>query len=547
MTDTAHTTETGKPVGLTPQNQRLSTGWRQGARRALASPLFAPLLGLALILALGALTAYLIMRVPAYAGSLAPLQILLALGGILLAALVVRAIRRQLLEPLAELHNWALQVQGGNLAARVSEPADGEFAELARDINDVGEALQICSSKMEAEVQRQTERLAQKTRYLEILYDVTASINAARSIDDLLERVLYTLRDIVDARAACVRLCTDDQEMRLIASIGLSKDVAAREQVLALDRCVCGQAIKQGDIRFQPDIRRCSEVLGRSLFDNDKVQMVAVPLLYRDRTVGVYNLFVEDVERVASNDMTELFTTIGRHLGTAIEKARLDEEANRLSIMEERTRLAYELHDSLAQTLASVRFQVRVLDQALHQGKESMLWQELERVENTLDAAHTELRQLIAHFRAPTGGRGLLPSIGDLVSRFRKENSINIFLQNEWKNARFPDECGLQVLRIIQESLNNICKHSKAQNARILLRDDGAGNYLVLIEDDGIGVQEPVMEGSAGEHIGLSIMQDRARQLGGELRMESEAGEGTRIMLSFPDPKHRDGLGKATA
>ncbi len=171
MTDTAHTTETGKPVGLTPQNQRLSTGWRQGARRALASPLFAPLLGLALILALGALTAYLIMRVPAYAGSLAPLQILLALGGILLAALVVRAIRRQLLEPLAELHNWALQVQGGNLAARVSEPADGEFAELARDINDVGEALQICSSKMEAEVQRQTERLAQKTRYLEILYE----------------------------------------------------------------------------------------------------------------------------------------------------------------------------------------------------------------------------------------------------------------------------------------------------------------------------------------------------------------------------------------
>jgi len=176
-----------------------------------------------------------------------------------------------------------------------------------------------------------------------------------------------------------------------------------------------------------------------------------------------------------------------------------------------------------------------------------MLWQELERVENTLDAAHTELRQLIAHFRAPTGGRGLLPSIGDLVSRFRKENSINIFLQNEWRNARFPDECGLQVLRIIQESLNNICKHSKAQNARILLRDDGAGNFLVLIEDDGIGVQEPVIEGSAGEHIGLSIMQDRARQLGGELRMESEAGEGTRIMLSFPDPKHRDGLGKATA
>jgi two-component system, NarL family, nitrate/nitrite sensor histidine kinase NarX len=541
MADTAHSTETVKQVGPTAANQRLSAGWRLGAR-ALASPLFAPLFGLGLILALCAVTAFLTTRVPAYADSLVPLQIPLAIGGILLTALVVRAIRRQLLEPLAELRSWALEVQGGNFAARISEPADGEFAELARDINDVGEALQICSSKMEAEVRRQTERLAQKTRYLEILYDVTASINACRSIDDLLERVLYTLRDVVDARAACVRLCTDHEQMRLVASVGLSKDVAAREQVLSLDRCVCGQAIKQGDIRFQPDIRRCSEVVGRDFFDSDNVQMVAVPLLYRDRTVGVYNLFVDNIERVACDDMTELFTTIGRHLGTAIEKSRLDEEANRLSIMEERTRLAYELHDSLAQTLASVRFQVRVLDQALHQGNESTLWQELERVENSLDAAHTELRQLIAHFRAPAGGRGLLPSIENLVSRFRKENRINIFLQNEWRNARLPHEHGLQVLRIIQESLNNICKHSKAQNARILLGNDGAGNFHVLIEDDGIGFQKPVMEGPAGEHIGLSIMQDRARQLGGELRMESEPGEGTRIMLSFRDPKHRDGL-----
>jgi two-component system nitrate/nitrite sensor histidine kinase NarX len=547
MTDTMHTTESAKQVTLTPQNQRLWAGWRQHARHALASALFAPLLGLALILALGAVTAYLIVRVPAYADSLAPVQILLAIGGILLTALLVRMIRRQLLTPLAELHTWALEVQSGNLAARVSEPPDGEFAELAREINDVGEALQICSSKMEAEVQRQTQRLAQKTRYLEILYDVTASINAARSIDDLLERVLYLLRDIVNARAACVRVCTDNERMRLIASIGLSKGVAAREQLLALDRCVCGQAIKQGDIRLQTDMRRCSELVGKKFFASDSVQMVAVPLLYRDRTVGVYNLFVEEVERVACDDMKELFTTIGRHLGTAIEKSRLDEEANRLSIMEERTRLAHELHDSLAQTLASVRFQVRVLDQAVHQDDESMLWQELERVENSLDAAHTEVRQLIAHFRAPAKGRGLMPSIEGLVDRLRKENSVNIFLQNEWGDVRFPDECGLQVLRIIQESLTNVCKHSKAQNARILLHHDGTDNFLVLIEDDGIGVQEPVMEGPAGEHIGLSIMQDRARQIGGELRMESEPGEGTRIMLSFPDPKHRGGAREATA
>jgi len=78
--------------------------------------------------------------------------------------------------------------------------------------------------------------------------------------------------------------------------------------------------------------------------------MIAVPLHYRGRTVGAYNLFVEEQGLVAREDIKELLTSVGNHLGAAIEKVRLDEEANRLSIMEERTRLAYELHDSLAPT-----------------------------------------------------------------------------------------------------------------------------------------------------------------------------------------------------
>ncbi len=91
----------------------------------------------------------------------------------------------------------------------------------------------------------------------------------------------------------------------------------------------------------------------------------------------------------------------------------------------------------------------------------------------------------------------------------------------------------MQVLRIIQESLNNVCKHSRAQNARVMLRNDGDSNFRVLIEDDGVGFQKRVMKGPPGEHIGLSIMQDRARHLGGKLQIESEPGEGTRIVLTF--------------
>lgn len=513
---------------------------RPGTQGLSVSQLFACLVGLLVVLCLLLITGLLMVRLPGYVSSLWGVQIALVFAGVLIIGLAVLFIKRHLLEPLASLRDWALRMQGGDLSARIPETTHGEFAELSRDINDLGEALQICSNKMEAEVRKQTERLAQKTRSLEILYNVATSINASRDLDDLLSGFLLTLKEVVNARAASVRLVTEDGQMRLIANIGLDDKVAEAERLLPLDRCLCGKAIESGDIRYQEDIRQCCEVVGRSFFDDiENVKMIAVPLQYRGRTMGVYNLFLEDAEVVAREDTEELLISIGRHLGTAIEKARLDDEAIRLSVMEERTQLAHELHDSLAQTLASLRFQVRVLDETLHGNDESSLWEQLERVENSLDEAHTELRQLIGHFRAPGITQGLIPAVEELVNRFRRENDVHILLQNKWCQMRLPADNEIQVLRIVQECLNNIRKHSEAQTVRIMLATDGNSEFRVLVEDDGVGFDRPIIEGPPGERIGLTVMQDRARQLGGELRIESEPGEGTRVLLTFQDPGHK--------
>ncbi|GMQ90317.1 MAG: hypothetical protein BMS9Abin10_0683 [Gammaproteobacteria bacterium] len=539
MIATKNSSDLGLSVRSAPPEPLPDRGARSAARKPGAGLLLILLIGLVLVLGLVALAGWLMVRVPEHAVPLWAAEIVLAVAGVLLIGVSALLIRRRLLQPLTYLRDWAREIEGGNLAARITEPVQGEFAELTEDINSLGEALQTCSRTVEAKVRQQTEQLAQKTRTLEVLYDVAMAINASRDLDELLKRFLYSLKGVAHARAACVRLLTDDGRMRLVASIGLDKQVVERERVLPLDCCVCGSAIEDGQIQYQ-DIRQCNQTAGHQFFDNDDIQMIAVPLHYRGRTVGVYNLFVDERELVAREDIKELLISVGSHLGAAIEKARLDEEANRLSIMEERTRLAYELHDSLAQTLASVRFQVRVLDQTLHQGDESALWQELELVENSLDEAHTELRQLIAHFRAPVARPGLVPPIEECVGRFRRSTGTKVFLQNEWGQACLPAETELQVMRIVQESLNNIRKHSKAQNVRIMLRNDVSGEYLVLVEDDGIGFDGPVMEGPAGDHIGLSIMQERAQRIGGDLRIESEAGEGTRVMLTFCDPERVD-------
>ncbi|MEW8062084.1 MAG: ATP-binding protein, partial [Candidatus Thiodiazotropha sp.] len=100
----------------------------------------------------------------------------------------------------------------------------------------------------------------------------------------------------------------------------------------------------------------------------------------------------------------------------------------------------------------------------------------------------------------------------------------------------------MQALRIVQEALANIRKHAKAHTIRVLLRCRSPGSYLILVEDDGVGFEGAVPQGNPGEHIGLSIMEERARRVGGELSIESEPGEGTRVELVIRNDKNEASL-----
>lgn len=460
----------------------------------------ATLLALIAVLLLLGITTILTVYSPTNNINLLILHGFLVIAGIMLVTLAMILIQRDLLAPLSDLREWAYLMRNGDLSARLSIPVRDEFITLAQDINTLGEAIQSLSRDMENQVNKQTRRIKEKSRSLEILYDVAASINTSRDQDDLLTRFLYTLRDVTHARAASVRMLGADGKMNLVASIGLDNTP--------------------------------SDTIA-SLFDNKTVKMITVPLQYRGRTLGTYNLYVERKNLDNSEDMIELLTSIGRHLGMAIEKAQLDKEANQMSVMAERTRIAHELHDSLAQTLASLRFQVRVLDETLHRGDEAALWETLEVIEAGMEEAHIELRGLINHFCAPIDSRGLIPAIEQLSERFRNDTGTQLFLQNEWDQLLFNDEQEVEILRIIQESLANIRKHSKANTTRIMLSYK-ENEYRVLIEDDGVGIsnEQPVTS-IPGEHVGLGIMEERAKRLGGSLKIESEPGEGTQILLNF--------------
>lgn len=439
----------------------------------------------------------------------------------------------------AELSRWAIRLRKGDFTARM--PISGKSCpsrKIREQINAITEDYHALSRMQQKRMDRQEKYLAQKKRHLSVLYEVASCINRADSLEDLLKRFLHTLKEVVNAEAATVRLLDKEGKMRLVSSIGLNADAVKLEETLPAPNCLCGQAATDRQIRMKNDVAGCNNIIGRQLCAGKQdLEMLAIPLQYRDRVLGVYNLFIRQ-GRYDKVEDDELLISIGQHLGMAIEKASSDEDMRTLSIMEERTRMAHELHDSLAQTLASLRFKVRLLDDSFNRGDESSMWQELEVLENTIDAAYAELRSLITDFRAPIDGKGVIRAVERLTERFRQETGMDVFLYHNWALQDLCREAEIEVIRIVQESLTNIRKHSQAATVRLLMHSSEEGRCSILIEDDGIGLPDPLPEPNptTGEHIGLRIMQERAEKIGGEIQFESEPGEGTLIQLNFDAP-----------
>ncbi|WP_234422208.1 sensor histidine kinase [Sedimenticola thiotaurini] len=151
------------------------------------------------------------------------------------------------------------------------------------------------------------------------------------------------------------------------------------------------------------------------------------------------------------------------------------------------------------------------------------------------------------NFLAPVDQRGLVLALEKMTQRFRQETNVSIFFQCGCRQVNMGASAEMQLLRIAQESLANIRKHAKAHTVRVLLTCSAEGEYRLLVEDDGVGFDNVRPNGSPGEHIGLSIMEERARRVGAQFKIESEPGEGTRVEVTYnPGPGGRKSDQKET-
>ena len=446
------------------------------------------------------------------AGAGAALAVILAALGVAAALgfVAMRKVRRDLHAPLSTLYAWALGMCSGDFSTRV--PAGGETAyrKLAFHINRLSEALEGLANEMDDVVWRQTERLREKNASLELLYEVAASINQLDTIEEILRASARSMMEMAEARGAMVCLRDAAGEMSVAVLLG---------------ECPDGVEADAGAARESAGI-------GVSGAAPDGSAVVTVPLDYQENNFGLIHLFVESPDGIESHERRRLLLNVGRHLGMSIAKARTDDESKMLSIVRERASIAYELHDSLAQTLASLRLQVDMLADSLEGTGSVRAPPELARIQAMLESANIELRELIAGFRAPVDGRDLRTALEEMTTRYTAQSTMTVHLQIDGELPELPAGPQLQVVRIVGEALANACVHSGGNLARVLVRSEGA-SVRVLVEDDGEGFSMPACDASPGEHIGLSVMHERARWLGGTLVIESEPGEGTRVRLAF--------------
>jgi two-component system nitrate/nitrite sensor histidine kinase NarX len=209
------------------------------------------------------------------------------------------------------------------------------------------------------------------------------------------------------------------------------------------------------------------------------------------------------------------------------------EQVQGAQMLKERTTLAAEIHDSLAQTLLATRNQLSLLKESMENSNDTAWRARVISLEESISIANGEVRELIHEYRSPLNGRKISDVLRDDIARFKKRSGIEVFLQCDDPLIQLNQNEEAAVQRIVGEALANAHKYASADMVRVYLHGDKSGIRTVLVEDDGVGFS---IEGAIDdqEHFGMSIMQELALNIGGVLSVDSDPGEGTRVSLKLP-------------
>jgi len=378
-----------------------------------------------------------------------------------------------------------------------------------------------------------TGKLKQRNRELSILNAIAEALNRSVDLNQALTATLSKVAEVFDLQTGWIWLLDDESgDTYLAAAQNLPSGLISHPQLMQ-GSCYCLDTYQAGDMDGAANVNviTCSRL--RKLVDGaDGLRYHAsIPLYAHGRQLGVLNVASTDWRELTPDDLRLLYT-IGDMLSIAVERARLFARSVEMGALEERNRLAREIHDTLAQGLTGITLQLESAEALLNRDDEQQrLQQSIEKALNLARANLEEARRSVLNLRtSPLEGRTLTQALANLVQTIQVEHGLSIEFRRRNADQPLPARIEAGLYRIAQEAITNIVQHAHTERATLTL-EILPSQVKLVIEDQGLGFDPAEIP---ARRFGLIGLTERARLLGGQLHIESSPGEGTRLEVTVP-------------
>jgi two-component system NarL family sensor kinase len=378
-----------------------------------------------------------------------------------------------------------------------------------------------------------TEALRRRNHELSILNAIARALNSSVELDQALQTGLSQVAELLGLHTGWVWLLHEETgKISLAAAQNLPPALQNNPRRMR-GNCYCLDTYREGDLGGAANVNvvTCSRLSGLVDGTDGLRYHACIPLYAHEKKLGVLNVASADWRELSPDDLRLLYT-IGDLLSIAIERSRLFARSAQMSIIEERNRLAREIHDTLAQGLTAVSLHLESADALLEAGADPERVRKAVRQALSLTRANLEeARRSVLDLRAaPLEGRTLMKALEALAQEWSARGQTRVRFQASGDDRPLPVRIEAGLYRIAQEALTNIAHHARAKEARLRL-EISQTQICLRIGDKGQGFEpSQVPEG----RYGLIGMNERARLLGGTFCLDSAPGKGTCLEVTIP-------------
>ncbi len=430
-------------------------------------------------------------------------QLLALFTTVIVGSLIFHLLKTRIEKPLAQLTQTAHKLGQGEYHQRVDLSGRDELGLLGEVFNQMSQSIEQSYSELEQRVQERTKELHRNNISLKFLFSTARKIIDNQDNNFDYQKVVNDLAVILELESLELCLFTPQGEKPYLH--------IAQEETTARD---CSNKSCQG----------CLKNVSPS-----KIEPSRFPISKEEQQYGILSVAGYENKKIGFWQK-QLLRSVADQIAIALSMEEQKNSERRLATLNERTVIARELHDSLAQSLSYLQIQVTRLQKSYDKQKIDLQQPIIDELREGLSSAYRQLRELLTTFRLKIDNDGLKGALENTVTQVLKRTNMNVEFNYLLDNLPLSPTEEIHLLQIAREASQNAIHHSKGHALILTLKQQQDKSIELLIDDDGVG-----MPGNPEKlnHYGLAIMNERSRQLGGKIEIKTKPTGGTLVRFSF--------------